>query len=310
MVGEAFSLTRPEKESLLAALWPRYAYPWLLWKSAYEKFWKKPISEINNETCGRTIPYFDTPQEMTINFHRQYLEECLNDFIALLPFNIFMIGIIYINEQAYSDPTKNIPADLRQASSPFFEVEQKFSLLGKSHQCDYIFEVRDFKIDYGSRQIIAALLDAIFYDVTILEKFSALEFLQASGMPFVKETKGVTRFIVDYNIDHLLKKIIDCDNKQVKSVPNICGEIDNTVCVPRSVWSGKTKEHIISTMRALGFDVDAIAHVLLQKRQFKLSKRELAEMLVGSERSESSLDKTGKEIMAQAMKIQVIDSPE
>lgn len=310
MVGEAFCLTRPEKESLLSALWPRYAYPWALWQSAYEKFWEKTIHEVNKETCGRTIPYFAPPQEITIESYRYYLKEFLNDFINLLPINYFMSGIIYINEQAYSDPTKNIPLKLREASSSFLNIELNFDWPKNNFSSDFIFEIRDLKIDFGSEQIISELVDNTFYDITILEKFSALEFLLASGMPLVKEAKGVTQFIVDCNIDNILKRYVNCDDHQPTHTPNVCDEIDNTVCVPRSVWSGKTKEYIISTMRTMGFDVDAIAHVLLKKRQFKLSKRELAEMLVGSERSESSLDKIGKEIMAQAMKILVIDSPE
>lgn len=309
-VRQAYGLNGNDIEKVIQALWPDNVFPVELWRRAHETYWRG-FADSNQAVYNIESPALPEIKLSAKYFHPHLCAPDVQTFFQKLSLNIrasiLREGLNLILEESYEDIDAVFPE----------EREFLFSTLKRLETTDF-FKQYSQVVELYEEKILSVstsrydFISHIFYDTIIVDKVAVIRLLRY--YPLRQEVKGITRALVDAILNSLPQETSTAPETTAPPMEQTTKVLSQTpqngIPVPRSLWEGKTRETIVTAMRAAGFDDEVvIAHVIFFKRKIK-GKRAVGELLGPPNRSDFLYDKKGSELYKKAKLITIVDKDE
>lgn len=308
-VRQAYDLNNNEVEKVIQALWPDNVFPVELWRRAHATYWRG-FADSNQVVYNIESPALPEIDMSAKYFHPHLCALDVQMFFRKLSLNIqvntLREGLNFILEESYED----IDAVFSEERDFLFSTLERLEttdVFEQYSQASELFEEKILSVPISSYHFISH----IFYDTVLVDKVAVIFLLR--NYPLRRGVKGITRALVDSIINPQAQEAVapKTPASPMEQTTKVLSQTPpNGIPVPRSLWEGKTRETIVTAMRAAGFDDEVvIAHVIFFKRKIK-GKRAVGALLGPPNRSYFLYDKKGSELYEKAKLITIVDKDE
>jgi hypothetical protein len=257
---QAYMLSDNDVAELMAELLPNHVFPYVLWKNAYIDFWQWSVRECTQRYQVQEPVFPDVealPEKyFPTSLYSMRIKRFFIDISRIIKISELEKGTDYIIEATYGEnwfPFKE------EKAAFFYALRQEENSLENWQRTSGLLKINSMEAAGDCH------IPHWFFDTVIVDKPTAIIYLNDSGYKLEHEVKGITHSLVT--------SIINSPPQETPPTPETIAPAKPAaedqsqaqkpvIRVPTSLWEGKPNAAVRDAMKA-DYRLSTIAYVLL-----------------------------------------------